>query len=102
MKMIMQQYMYIKPIMYVRLLMLLSLFQPEKIEDPLYNAAVEGKLGLDPNVGAVVVGFDRDFNYDKLLRATCYLKDPECLFIATNTDEKYMVQGTNYHLPGQF
>ncbi|ROT82562.1 glycerol-3-phosphate phosphatase [Penaeus vannamei] len=72
---------------------------PETIEGPLYNAVVEGKLGLDPGVGAVVVGFDRDFNYDKLLRATCYLKDPDCLFIATNTDEKYIVQGTNYHLP---
>ncbi|XP_042220543.1 glycerol-3-phosphate phosphatase-like [Homarus americanus] len=72
---------------------------PEKVEGSLYNAVAQGTLGLDPNVGAVAVGFDRDFNYDKLLRATSYLANPECLFLATNTDKKYVVTGTRHHLP---
>ncbi|XP_066938564.1 glycerol-3-phosphate phosphatase-like isoform X1 [Macrobrachium rosenbergii] len=72
---------------------------PEKIEGSIYNAVNDGSLGLDTEVGAVAVGFDRDFNYDKMVRATSYLTDPECLFLATNTDEKYKVVGTRYHLP---
>nr|XP_053635032.1 glycerol-3-phosphate phosphatase-like [Cherax quadricarinatus] len=75
---------------------------PERIEGSIYNAmAHSSTLGLDPNVGAVVVGFDREFNYDKLVRATSYLADPDCLFLATNLDEKYKVTGTRYHLPGE-
>ena len=61
----------------------------------------EGDIDLDPDVGAVVVGFDPDFDYAKLLKASCYLlRDPNCLFLATNMDEKYPVIGTPYHLPG--
>ena len=41
----------------------------------------------DPNVGAVIVGFDRNFNYYKTQYATlCIRENPGCLFIATNTD----------------
>lgn len=41
----------------------------------------------DPNVGAVVVGFDRNVNYYKIQYATlCIRENPGCLFIATNTD----------------
>ncbi|KAG7169874.1 Glycerol-3-phosphate phosphatase-like 2 [Homarus americanus] len=76
-----------------------KVYVPEKVEGSLYNAVAQGTLGLDPNVGAVAVGFDRDFNYDKLLRATSYLANPECLFLATNTDKKYVVTGTRHHLP---
>lgn len=76
--------------------------QPERIGGSIYAALAEGKLGLDPEVGAVAVGFDREFSYDKLVRAVTYLANPECLFIATNTDEKYMVTGTPLHLPGDF
>ncbi|KAK7028231.1 hypothetical protein SK128_005958 [Halocaridina rubra] len=72
---------------------------PERIQGSIYSAISDGSLGLDPEVGAVAVGFDREFNYDKLVRATSYLNDPECLFLATNTDEKYKVVGTRYHLP---
>jgi hypothetical protein len=40
-----------------------------------------------PQVGAVVVGFDRNVNYYKLQYATlCIRENPGCLFIATNTD----------------
>lgn len=61
----------------------------------------EGNLGLDPEVGAVAVGFDREFSYDKLVRAATYLTNPDCLFLATNTDEKYLVTGTPLYLPGE-
>eukprot|EP00741_Cyanophora_paradoxa_P007538 tig00001154_g7291.t1 len=48
----------------------------------------EGELmGVDESVGAVVVGFDRYFNYYKIQYAVQCLRElPSCLFIATNQD----------------
>ncbi|KAK9082749.1 hypothetical protein Scep_029220 [Stephania cephalantha] len=41
----------------------------------------------DESVGAVVVGFDRYFNYYKIQYGTlCIRENPGCLFIATNRD----------------
>ncbi|PNX71128.1 phosphoglycolate phosphatase-like protein, partial [Trifolium pratense] len=41
----------------------------------------------DDDVGAVVVGFDRYFNYYKVQYGTlCIRENPGCLFIATNRD----------------
>eukprot|EP00195_Chlamydomonas_chlamydogama_P006369 CAMPEP_0202895598 /NCGR_PEP_ID=MMETSP1392-20130828/4751_1 /ASSEMBLY_ACC=CAM_ASM_000868 /TAXON_ID=225041 /ORGANISM="Chlamydomonas chlamydogama, Strain SAG 11-48b" /LENGTH=333 /DNA_ID=CAMNT_0049580647 /DNA_START=200 /DNA_END=1202 /DNA_ORIENTATION=- len=41
----------------------------------------------DPEVGAVVVGFDRNINYYKIQYATlCIRENPGCMFIATNRD----------------
>lgn len=53
---------------------------------------------LKPNVGAVIVGFDEFFNYKKMVRAVSYLERPGCLFIGTNTDERFPTPG--YILPG--
>lgn len=39
------------------------------------------------NVGAVVVGYEKYFNYLKLMKAANYLQDDQCLFVATNEDE---------------
>ncbi len=40
-----------------------------------------------PQVGAVVVGFDRHINYYKIQYATlCVRENPGCMFIATNRD----------------
>lgn len=40
-----------------------------------------------PQVGAVVVGYDRYINYYKMHYATlCARENPGCLFIATNCD----------------
>ncbi|GMH33884.1 hypothetical protein BSKO_01718 [Bryopsis sp. KO-2023] len=45
------------------------------------------KMPHDADVGAVVVGFDRNINYYKLQYATlCIRENPGCLFVATNTD----------------
>ncbi|GJQ12825.1 hypothetical protein GpartN1_g4616.t1 [Galdieria partita] len=46
-----------------------------------------GKVVQDPQVGAVVVGFDRYINYYKIQYAQlCLSQNSECLFIATNLD----------------
>lgn len=50
---------------------------------------VENGLELEEDVGAVIVSFDTNFHYSKLLAASNYLKDPECLFLATSYDELY-------------
>ena len=45
------------------------------------------KVEVDPDVGAVVVGFDRHINYYKIQYATVCLRElPGCKFIATNLD----------------
>ena len=54
---------------------------------------------LDPNVECVIVGFDKDISYIKIMKATTYLK-PQTLFIATNTDEKFPLSPTCV-LPGK-
>ncbi|XP_063790614.1 glycerol-3-phosphate phosphatase [Pseudophryne corroboree] len=47
----------------------------------------------DPEVRAVVVGFDEHFSYMKLNWALQYLQDPNCLFVATNTDTRLPLEG---------
>ncbi|ELT93017.1 hypothetical protein CAPTEDRAFT_98799 [Capitella teleta] len=56
-------------------------------------------IKIDPEVKCVVVGFDLHFNYVKLFTAQQYLSDPECLFIATNTDSALPAGGGGI-LPG--
>ncbi|KHJ81079.1 hypothetical protein OESDEN_19237 [Oesophagostomum dentatum] len=46
------------------------------------------ELEVEPSkVGAVVVGYEKHFNYHKLMKAANYLQQPRCLFLATNEDE---------------
>lgn len=46
-------------------------------------------IELDPEVGAVIVGFDQHFSYLKLLKTSLYLQDENCLFLCTDTDETF-------------
>jgi 4-nitrophenyl phosphatase/phosphoglycolate phosphatase len=47
-----------------------------------------GRVEVDPNVGAVIVGFDRNINYYKIQYAQlCINEIPGCQFIATNLDK---------------
>ncbi|KAM6896849.1 glycerol-3-phosphate phosphatase [Xenentodon cancila] len=48
---------------------------------------------LDPEVKAVVVGFDEHFSYMKLNRALQYLIRQECLFVGTNRDTRLPLEG---------
>ncbi|XP_006010611.1 pyridoxal phosphate phosphatase [Latimeria chalumnae] len=48
---------------------------------------------LDPEVKAVLVGYDEKFSFLKLAKACCYLRDPDCLFLATDPDPWHPVRG---------
>ncbi|KAF7701022.1 pyridoxal phosphate phosphatase [Silurus meridionalis] len=48
---------------------------------------------LDPDVRAVLVGYDEQFSFMKLAKACCYLRDSECLFLATDPDPWHPLRG---------
>lgn len=59
-----------------------------------------GSLKLDPEVKAVVVGFDEHFSYPKMLKAASYLGQQGCTFLATNTDERFPIADRGVVVPG--
>ncbi|XP_076369972.1 glycerol-3-phosphate phosphatase-like isoform X7 [Tachypleus tridentatus] len=51
-------------------------------------------------VGAVVVGFDQHVSFPKLVKTVSYLKDPDCVYIATNVDEQFQTDLKHLVIPG--
>lgn len=71
--------------------------QPDYLDTPLLEFVHES-LVKDPEVGAVIVGFDEHFSFKKMIRAASYLDDPNVIFIGTNTDERFPMP--NFIIPG--
>lgn len=55
----------------------------EETDEP--NATIFD-CALAPDVKAVLVGHDDKMTFLKLAKASCYLRDPDCLFLATDND----------------
>ncbi|EPZ34863.1 2-phosphoglycolate phosphatase, eukaryotic domain-containing protein [Rozella allomycis CSF55] len=66
----------------------------DNVTEHTFSAANELLNKFDPNVKAVVVGFDLHMNYAKLARAFDQLnRNSDCKFIATNDDSTFPIQG---------
>lgn len=69
-----------------------NIYCADESDDELINTHYSNitidTLNLDPNVGAVLVNYDHNFHYSHILKATNYLKDPNCLFLATCMDDR--------------
>jgi len=67
-------------------------FGAEADADKKPSMGAGDRVDHDPEVGAVIVGFDKHFNYFKIQYAQlCLNQNPGCQFIATNLD-----QATNF------
>lgn len=60
----------------------------------------QARFKVDKNVGAVVVGFDNQVSFKKLAKACSYVKQPDCLFIASNADESFPSISPEIFVPG--
>jgi hypothetical protein len=56
---------------------------------------------LDEEVGAVVIDFDMNINFIKLMKAVSHLKNSDCLFVVGGIDVRVPVQ-SGYSIIGEF
>ena len=55
---------------------------------------------LNPDVLAVIAGFDINISFNKILKGASYANRPGAVFVATNTDEQFPMPGTELIIPG--
>ena len=68
--------------------------------DPVYeNVADLFHIPLHDDVHAVLVGYNKHFNMNKLFKACSYLSDENCLYLATNDKEKSVAIAPGRHQP---
>lgn len=54
----------------------------------------------DDEINAVIVGFDNQMSFPKLVKACSYVKKPDCIFIAANADETFPPPNDRVMVPG--
>lgn len=57
-------------------------------------------ISLNPEVAAVIAGFDINISFNKILKGASYANRPGAVFVATNTDEQFPMPGTELIIPG--
>ncbi|TPX59227.1 hypothetical protein PhCBS80983_g02619 [Powellomyces hirtus] len=71
--------------------------EPEEDSKNLGSMDEMATIKPDPEIGAVLLGFDLDINYKKLAKAFTYLHhNKDCHFLATNSDLTFPAGGTVY------
>jgi len=74
---------------------------PDPVSEKLTLETIKlSPVALDPKVAAVVVGFDVNISFTKILKGASYANLPGALFVATNTDEQFPMKGTQCVVPG--
>ncbi|CAG5127591.1 unnamed protein product [Candidula unifasciata] len=57
-------------------------------------------IHLDPEVKCVLVGFDAHISFMKIMKAASYLRNPDCLYVATNEDGSLPAKESSICIPG--
>lgn len=73
--------------------------EDDTVIDKHYSNVSMDMLNLDRDVGAVLVNYEFNFHYSHIFRAANYLKDPNCLFIASCMDDR-IPSGSDMVIPG--
>ncbi|CAG9322207.1 unnamed protein product [Blepharisma stoltei] len=60
------------------------------------------EIHMDDDIGAIVMGYDANFNYLKLAITGVLLSRPQCLFLATNSDDYDLIDGHKHPETGAF
>lgn len=76
------------------------MLQPDRMHNGHSNVE-KLKLSLEQDVGAVIVAYDVHISLIKITKACTYLNNPNCIFIATNTDRRKMIPDKRVILPGE-
>lgn len=69
---------------------------PDKVYDNISDLL---RVPLRADVSAVLVGYDKHFDMRKLFKASSYLANPDCRYLATNDKEKSVVIGPGRRQP---